>query len=357
MHRAAATLTAKFNLKLSQNMAEFITHSRWVHDKFYKMTMSEKGMLEAFNKLEIVQSNPFSDLSQDNLNVSVSADNQTHASINEILSESDLQNGVPFDVSTNIDSISSGWDGDFVLDINSCDSSSSITGVSIPHLQSSPRIANTSPAFLNSSPLLNHFNLDLANDTFIFDCPNDRLDGDSENFENISMSHSTPDAAIVAELYNDVTQDASYENSYSNENQSKIKATPVSSNVEQILKQFSINLERIEINQFGINRRNIKKNCSEIEKKKLCSKSIFKTRADQELFLQLFGDLIDRVKNYIPISKKAVIARAKSSKFKIVLQNMYGNAFLQLYNKVRTLGTSLRNPKYELNTSFSSVLS
>ena len=70
--RAAATLTGKFNPNLSEKMALFMGHSRRVHDKHYRVQLGHNGLVDAFNTLEKMQTNPFSEQLSEPVDDSVS---------------------------------------------------------------------------------------------------------------------------------------------------------------------------------------------------------------------------------------------------------------------------------------------
>ena len=59
--RAAATLTEKFNSDLIEKMALFMGHSRRVHDKYSRVQLGHHGLVDAFEKLENMQNNLYSE--------------------------------------------------------------------------------------------------------------------------------------------------------------------------------------------------------------------------------------------------------------------------------------------------------
>ena len=56
--RAAATLTGQQMPSLTDKMAQFLGHSRRVHEKHYRVQYGHFGLIEAFLQLESMQSNP-----------------------------------------------------------------------------------------------------------------------------------------------------------------------------------------------------------------------------------------------------------------------------------------------------------
>ena len=56
--RAAATLTGKRSPALSEIMAQFMGHSRRVHDRHYRIQYGINGLLGAYKQLEYLQINP-----------------------------------------------------------------------------------------------------------------------------------------------------------------------------------------------------------------------------------------------------------------------------------------------------------
>ena len=58
LRKAAATLTGKFDPKLNDVMSLFLCHSRKAHDRYYQMNMGHNGLADAFKSLENFQTSP-----------------------------------------------------------------------------------------------------------------------------------------------------------------------------------------------------------------------------------------------------------------------------------------------------------
>ena len=331
--RASATLTGQFIPHLSENMAQFLGHSRRVHDGHYRMTLGHFGLSEIFKQLEIIQSTP-------NSSVNLSAEfNDTSLTISSPIERNQSY-----------------------LSLNSLNTFTSVT---------------------NDPDVSNSYTLD-------FELSNTIPFKDSADFGEVRSIDDTIEKSISLVLDDVDTGNSCY--SHLDQLGTEISSTipldhldsEISTNSQNIIEQMILNRNLSPISKRTRSKHSVISNKTNELRTKECRliitpnlshdtsspplileeslfsklyqnshhKSIFRFRDEEYLFVSNFTDLIDNISRRVCVTRKTILDRAFSTSILQPLisrlREVFSNKEVEkkIVNKVRTLGYKTRNSHF-----------
>ena len=323
--RASATLTGQFIPHLSENMAQFLGHSRRVHDGHYRMTLGHFGLSEIFKQLEIIQTTP-------NSSVNLSAEFRNTS----------------LTISSPIEHKQS------CLSFNCLNTSTSVTN--------DPDVSNSNTLEFELSRIIPF--------------------KDSAEFGDVRLIDDTIEKSISKVLDDFDTENSCY--SHIDQLGTEISCTihldhldtEISTNSHNIIEQLLLNRKLSPISKRTRSKQSVIRNKTNVISTKECRllitpilsdassppsliheeslfsrlyqnshhKSIFRFRDDEHLFVSNFTDLIDNIARRVCVTRKAILDRAFNtsilqpliSRLREVCSN--NEVEKKIVNKVRTLG-------------------
>ena len=79
-------------------------------------------------------------------------------------------------------------------------------------------------------------------------------------------------------------------------------------------------------------------------------RSIFSSKAHEVIFARVFREIIKRITDNVPVTKRDVILKSKDKMFEPVLKDIISRysdeAYIKLTARVRTLGLAIRNERF-----------
>ena len=386
LRRAAATLTGNYSPQLSERMSQLMGHSRKTHDKVYRVQLGHSGLLEAFKELEVLQSNPFTSGSNtsfafcsENCDISSLQDSTRLVGVDSVVSIGDedplmdttcLSIDCQSDVdnvdmnSTNLEEVDC-----VMLNLSNSDNDSPsgrVYGAGAIHslvqnfnhdvqdLRQFP-ISNSSPlnsestsssvSVCTTSDVPHDFRIERGLECEISSGSIDKAScilSSKTNFGSGDQATHIPqfcDFSSANYEKNTLDEAETYSTSISNSLPlvcpnsnslcSSLSNKPYNSNTDPIIKDCSVIIRLLNITSLKRKRydeipSSKRQNCYSVISHQY--KSIFCSKYEEQLFTEVFGDLILRVTDHSTISKVEVINRAKSSiRFKPVLHNLEKN--------------------------------
>ena len=401
--RAAATLTGKRSPALSEIMAQFMGHSRRVHDRHYRIQYGINGLLGAYKQLEYLQINPILNDSLPNI-----IDENSSYTLSDFL---DTCNSDPNELEmglTNLTNAHKDADHNTRDDVEICSSTmQSLDYLSNDSVLSDLTGSNTQSHFDNSDDSLTCHSGGISSSGASIQLANNHksslltpIDSQSTplNYSHMTISDSNMsyddsltnkeiDYTIVIDDSNnqcDLENDCSFEcldifNDISFDSNSPKSLDPPNKLPTMECSLLLVRLSRDVVQSFTKRSKqhaiisNLTQYISETSDDFDCEsgyqesisdtnttvphyRTIFHSRDDENVFLKVFSDFITKVENRIIVTKRAIIERAITDiEFAPVLSRLQigsghlDGTFQRIHNRIRTVGNSRRKTKLGTN--------
>ena len=342
LRKAAATLTGKYNPELHDLMALFMCHSRVAHDKYYRVNIGHDGLVDAFKSLENFQCSsrctspkifnktieiPTDDesttLSQIDKNRLFSSSSRNHSPVQ--LTEKNSPDELNFydEFSTNNECTSHCTTSEF--------SNQSIVGVE--EIITSNQVRNNIifPSSSTHSPPIQFSNIECANE--------------------LSNLPSNSNSLIEQTDSRSIASRGSTSNCIGNEYFPRSISPITSASNKIVLRDFHIPLIDVVSHR--------KKDIAAMKPSQV--KNSFFSIRNENIFLDAFSDIINKIRHKFPITRREILDTALTSSLFSphlrILNNLFCKTDVEkrIVNKVRYIGSKL-SKKEHLSQSSSQIL-